>query len=651
MCVLLWMDDHASPRSCRVGDCDRGPLTAGHAECPVHSPCFTQGLYIPDACVTCSAWVSELRGAPVDQVRQVPAWSDLKDHLVGLSRAVLGLSPRPNLSFPVGFAAWFPSLFNGVSFVDTVESPGVSRTPPRSPTPVIASPVSALSSRMSKLEECLFKIQETLSARDRSKFPLPPPSKRARLSSPSRQDWFPPAAASTSDAASACESVAGGSGYGDDVSVAEADGLPPSASLGWEPAPDDWVVPPVTDGGELMGLCLEDDGETFTPLSNLEFRMHPVNGEPRYYWRVRLASTESTSSASTRVRLLTSALPKMAARVTGSPAPRPSIIPEKGKGRSGLGLMIGGSPVPSLLSWSDLPRLWSVSAAGNSIIPSVQDETRFDARPYSLDWAPGTPEHAVVGFLCGPPASASPMPSKLKKPNKNLFQEDSDARSEALRLFTVSSTLDLVTSLLKAAIAMRQSWSTSDYKAFMSHVTDAVQGSAAVLAPLTRDKVRAAVSKRVALREAAITEEISPVRSELLNVDPLSPCPYGSLAGVATILRSLPPPAKMVLDKGALAELLKQQSSASAKGGSGSRASSSDKFQGNRGGHSSRKSSPRRSGQQPGRSGQRPGSGTDNRRQRSSQNSREAGRDGDRDGGQGSSAQGSVPDSPSSSSV
>ena len=651
MCVLLWMDDHASPRSCRVGDCERGPLTAGHAECPVHSPCFTQGLYIPDACVSCSAWVSELRGAPVDQVRQVPAWSDLKDHLVGLSRAVLGLSPRPNLSFPVGFAAWFPSLFNGVSIVDPVESPSVARTPPRSHAPAIASPVSALSSRMSKLEECLFKIQETLSARDRSKVPLPPPSKRARLSSPSRQDWFPPAAASTSDAASACESVAGGSGYGDDVSVAEADGLPPSASLGWEPAPDDWVVPPVTDGGELMGLCLEDDGETFTPLSNLEFRMHPVNGEPKYYWRVRLASTESTSSASTRVRLLTSALPKMAARVTGSPAPRPSIIPEKGKGRSGLGLMIGGSPVPSLLSWSDLPRLWSVSAAGNSIIPSVQDETRFDARPYSLDWAPGTPEHAVVGFLCGPPASASPMPSKLKKPNKNLFQEDSDARSEALRLFTVSSTLDLVTSLLKAAIAMRQSWSTSDYKAFMSHVTDAVQGSAAVLAPLTRDKVRAAVSKRVALREAAITEEISPVKSELLNVDPLSPCPYGSLAGVATILRSLPPPAKMVLDKGALAELLKQQSSASAKGGSGSRASSSDKFQGNRGGHSSRKSSPRRSGQQPGRSGQRPGSGTDNRRQQSSQNSREAGRDGDRDGGQGSSAQGSVPDSPSSSSV
>ena len=358
--------------------------------------------------------------------------------------------------------------------------------------------------------------------------------------------------------------------------------------------------------------------------------MHSVRGVPTYYWRVRLSSSESAASASARARLLASALPKLAARVTGSTSPHPSITLGK-SGKSGLDLVVGGSPVPSLLSWSDLPRLWSVRAAGNSIASSVKDEARSDARPCSLDWAPGTPDHATVEFLRGPPAYACPLPSSFKKPSKALLQADSDARSEALRLFTVSSSLDLLTSLLRAAVAMPQAWSASAYKSFLAHVADAVQGSAAVLAPLTRDKVRASVSERVALREAAIPEDFSPVKSELLNVDPLSPCPYGSLAGVAAILRTRPLPAKMVLDKGAMAELLKKRAPASAGGGSDSRASSSKKFHGNRGGQSSRKSSPRRSGQQS-------GSGKDDRRQQSSQNFRGAGRDGGRRGGQNSSA-------------
>ena len=574
----------------------------------------------------------------MDQVRRVPAWSDLKDHLVGLRQAT-----SCHLSAPVGFAAWFPSLFGGgPGSSDSVRSPSVSRSPPHPPAPVVASPVRALSSRMSKLEACVFNIQETLSGlagawgqdalrpRDpSSSAQLPPPPKRARLSSPSRRDWFAPSAASASDAASAHEGEDGGSGSGDDVSVAGADDLPPSASFGWEPIPEDWDVRTVD--GDLVGYCLDKDGETLKPLSKVEFREHSVGGEPSYYWRVRLTSAESSSSASARVRLLTSALPKLSARVTGSPAPHPTIVPGK-VGRSGLDLVVEGSPVPSLLSWTDLPRLWSVRAAGNSVTSVVKEEARSDARPCSLDWAPGTPEHAAVEFLSGPPAFLGPLPNSFKKPGKKAMQEDSETRSEALRLFTVSSSLDLMTSLLRAAVAMPQDWSATDYKAFLTYVADAVQGSAAVLAPLTRDKVRASISKRVALREEALTEDLSPVKSELLNVDPLSPCPYGSLAGVAAILRSRPPPAKMVLDKGAMSELLKRQSGTFAKGGSKSRASSSKKFQGNRGGQSSHRSSPRRSGQQS-------GSGNDRRRQQSSQNFRGAGREGGRKGGQGSSVQ------------
>ena len=105
------------------------------------------------------------------------------------------------------------------------------------------------------------------------------------------------------------------------------------------------------------------------------------------------------------------ALPTLAARVAGSPAPHPSILPKKAS-KSGLELLVGGSAVPSLLSWSDLPHLWSVRAAGNSFSSIVKEEARSDARPCSLDWAPGTPEYAA-GFLSGPSASVGPLPSSF----------------------------------------------------------------------------------------------------------------------------------------------------------------------------------------------------------------------------------------------
>ena len=145
----------------------------------------------------------------------------------------------------------------------------------------------------------------------------------------------------------------------------------------------DWVVHP--EGDELVGYCLEDDGKTFKPLSELEFRVHSVGGAPKYYWRVRVPSADSSSSTKAGVRLLSSALPTLAAGVSGSPAPHPSIIPKRAS-KSGLDLLVGVSPVPSLLSWSDLPHLWSVRAAGNSFTSMVMEEARSDARPSSLDW-------------------------------------------------------------------------------------------------------------------------------------------------------------------------------------------------------------------------------------------------------------------------
>ena len=117
----------STSRTCVVGSCGYGPVTPGHEMCPLHSSCFSDGRYDPDACSTCSAMVSVLRSSPMDQVRRLPEWGALRDHLKdALRQAAMGMSPSPVLGAPEGFAAWFPSLFGE----DSLASNGDSDRPP-----------------------------------------------------------------------------------------------------------------------------------------------------------------------------------------------------------------------------------------------------------------------------------------------------------------------------------------------------------------------------------------------------------------------------------------------------------------------------------------------------------------------------------------
>ena len=632
----------STSRTCVVESCGYGPVTPGHEMCPLHSSCFSGGRYNPDACSTCSAMVSVLRSSPMDQVRRLPEWGALRDHLDALRQASMGMSPSPVLSAPEGFAAWFPSLFGEDSLASNGDSdrpPRGSGTPTRPQAPVPAEPALSMSSKVFSLEDVVDGFRRSMASMISSSsrgvirplplsddVPVPPPSKRLRVESTPSRDWTRPSEAPPSVAASVVDEEGDGASSALDVSLAGAGGLPPSASLGWKPKPDDWVV--IERAGQLEGYYTGAD-RSFQVVPGMEFRKHTDHEGVSYFYRACITSAGHTLSARTSVHNLTSALPAMAARVAGSQA-HPSFAAKK-KNKVGLELEVGGSPVPSLLSWSDLPGLWSVRAAGNSFASTVKEEARFDASPCSLDWAPGTPEHATVAFLSAPPASSAPIPSSLQKPSSAALQEDTEVRSEALRVFTVSSCLDLVASLLGAAVDLPRDWSATDCRSFLSCVKDSVEGAAAILAPLTRERVRASISKRIALRDAAIPKDLAAVRSALLNVEPLSPSPYGSLGSVAEILRSRPPPAQLVLEKGALSALFKRQSDNSGKAGSSS-GSSSKKRPAHRSGQSSRKSSPRRSGQQP-------AANRDSRPSHSSQNFRGSGRGGGRGGGRSSSEQ------------
>ena len=234
---------------------------------------------------------------------------------------------------------------------------------------------------------------------------------------------------------------------------------PPSERLGWRPKHGNWVVH--EDEGALTGYVKIEDG-TFQPLVNLEFRKQIVRGVVSYFYRAKVSQSDSRSSHKELVRRLSFALPNLAARVEGSPAPRPSLVAQKGS-RFGLELMVGDPSSPPLVSWSDLPALWAIRASGDKTGPRAAEDQLRAARPLRLDWAPGTAEQATIAFLRGDSSSTGSPPASLQKPSQAVAAADKEARDQGLRLFSVLSCLELVSSFLDAAVVMRQDWSQEDF--------------------------------------------------------------------------------------------------------------------------------------------------------------------------------------------
>ena len=588
-----------SSRTCMVKTCKAGSAPAGHQECPRHSPCYVEGKYVPEECRPCGAILDELRGLPIDRVRESLAWSILMEHLRSLSSMAREDSPQGALEVPGDVAAWFS---DGSSIrVDPPPRPGGRVGLLQGDS---TNSIDGLASRMQYFENSVATIREQLRDLISSVPPLSSrdgPSTSQDVPSDSPRAKRPRLASGVaSGSRDSFSSPLVDPGYGDvddsdgfDASeydeTSEWDQPTPSERLGWRRKHDNWVVR--EDEGVLMGYVKIEDG-TFQPLVNLEFRKQIVRGRVSFFYRSRVPQSDSWSSPKELVRRLSYALPNLAARVEGSPAPKPSLVANKG-GRFGLELLVGDPSSPPLVSWSDLPALWAIRASGDKTGPRAAEDQLRAARPLRLDWAPGTAEQATVAFLRGDSSSTGPPPASLQKPSPAVSAADKEARDQGLRLFSVLSCLELVSSFLDAAVVLRQEWSQEDFRSFISTAAEAVRGSAAMLAPLVKDKVQGAVSKRVAFREAAVPKALSSVKLDLVNLEPLSPLPYGSLEGIAAILRSRPPPAQLVL-KGSLEDLLVRQSRSYQGSGSRGRSSSGRRGRGGKGNGGSEKDSSRR---------------------------------------------------------
>ena len=564
----------------------------------MHSPCYAAGQYLPEECPPCSAIIEELRTLPVGQVRESAAWSILREHLGALTHAAMKVPHRMALEVPSEVAAWFPSAGSGNLVTPPIQHEDRGGQVPAElgqPGDGLASHMEGFGTSVAVLREAvqtLVGALPRLSGLGRSSTPPrstsgSPRVKRPRLASDDVLGSGRALAASLVDPG--YDDVDDSDGYyasefGD--SAAEWDLPPPSERLGWKLKPDSWVVR--EEDKVLVGYFQVEDG-SFQPLVNMEFRRQIIRGVESIFYRVRVPPSDSLVSAKELVRRLSYALPNLAARVEGSPAAKPSLVPKKG-GRFGLELVVKNSGVPSLVSWSDLPALWAIRASGDQGGPRATDDTQLAARPLRLDWEPGTSEQATISFLRGETSGLGTPPSSLQKPSPAAVSADKEARAQGLRLFSVLKCLEMVSSFLDAAVVMPQEWSHEDYRSFISTVAEAVKGSAAMLAPLVRDKVQEAVFKRVSLREAAVPKALSSVKLDLVNLEPLSPLPYGSLEGIAAILRSRPPPAQLMLKAG-LEDLLLKQSRSSQGSGSRGRSSSGQKGRGGKAGSSYSKDS------------------------------------------------------------
>ena len=538
--------------------------------------------------------MEELRALPTEVATESAALVILQRHLEALHRAV---GP---LSLPAEVAAWFPSA--------PTDNRGASSHQPsvQDELPSVVQPqFDRLDSRIAGLESSVASIRELLrsvvfslpsasgrneSSAARSDDPSYPRAKRPRLASEGAPSSSGPLSTSLVDQSydniSESDNIYDSDGGN---SAEEWDLSPPSARLGWKAKFDSWEVEEEADG--LVGYFRDADGK-LKPLVNFEFRKQVVGRKVYYFYRVKVPSSDSVVPAKVLVRRLSLALPTLSARVEGSPASKPSLVPTK-MGRYGMDLVVKDSSSSSLLSWADLPALWAIRASGDKTGPRSSDDARLSSRPLRLDWAQGTSEQATVSFLRGDSSVQGPPPSSLQKPSSAVLSADKEARAQGLRLFSVSACLDMISSFLDAAAEMPQDWSPEDYKSFFSTMAEAVKGSAALLAPSTREAVHVAVEKRVALRAAAVPKSLSSAKQDLINLEPLSPLPYGSLEGVAAILRSQPRPAQLVL-KGGLEDLVRKQSRSSQASGSHGRSSSNQRGRGGRNGGGFGKNSQRK---------------------------------------------------------
>ena len=558
---------------CHVKNCRASIKANEHDTCPYHAPCHEKGEYVPDKCRSCRIHLDALENMHPDDRANSPLWP-LAESIVRHLRQAVDRAPHLD-SLVVRDArvlAWFPRAAMGSQSYNewaVPRTPGRSLSDP-SPTRAPQAPMEPdqayhptghdMPSRVARMEQSLEAIlarlppvdpvghrsrsassSSTVSSRHNSRSP---PRKAPRHTAPPTGQGSAARTRIYSSSSVSTEDI-------DDEDSSDTEPEPsgsstvPSAGRGWQPTPSDWIVKPVNGtwvAHELIDKEKEPSLDNLLPLNDYDIYTCTQGADTTHYFRPRAQPAPTTRTPRERASLVPAALASMSVWVKGAPAPCPSVS-LAGSGRRTDGCVIKDVTLSPALGLSALPTLWAARAAGDKSSNLDRDEARHDPKPTKQVWPKGSAEDKTNLFLQDSTLDHATPPAGLTTPSAATVKKDKDGRAAALRLLQVSANVDVLSCDLRAAASSGRAWTNQDIQTLLSSTATVLEGISSLLAPVTRDKVREAVTQRVALREEAIPKDLASIKPQLLNLDPLSPYLYGPREVVSNLISSRPPPA------------------------------------------------------------------------------------------------------------
>ena len=361
---------------CPADRCLKQVRAPGHSLCPLHSPCFDKGVYVPERCNTCRDNIEKLQSA-TGHLENLPEHMVLETTLKHLLRALRKDNLETLTIMDPRLMDWFPHIItlvnaggNGggerlpspvsqsASATETPRpSPSGSRQ--RSPSPRRPASPDGLGARLSRLEQSiqgLLGIQETLNylaemfAQSRQPSDSRPPSQTSSSSRKRRRssdlDWIasprrssrspspkvprhgPPAHSSYAPPSDHRPRADRSPARSDDNDASSDEdrnpSAPPSSSAGWTKCPLDWIYR--QDAGGLIAMRPPKKKGPFEDVPNVEITSFSHDTGTDHFFRPIVLKSSTKRSPRTQARLLSHSLASLASRVSDASGPVPTVL-------------------------------------------------------------------------------------------------------------------------------------------------------------------------------------------------------------------------------------------------------------------------------------------------------------------------------------
>ena len=166
---------------------------------------------------------------------------------------------------------------------------------------------------------------------------------------------------------------------------------------------------------------------------------------------------------------------------------------------------------------------------------------------FSIRWPSDSDPDKISKFLSSSKINKADFPKDFPPKDVELMSADNAARQLAQAAWTVSSAIDVLSSLLGVASTAAAEDDKLDSGLILHLASQAVTGIGAMLAPHAPHLVEEAISKRLELRANAIPAKLKSVESKLLSAEPFAQKPCGSGVSFQGIANEAPQPLQVSL--------------------------------------------------------------------------------------------------------